>query len=225
MIPEVTNEKIKIHFFDMDHTLADNDCDVSWKHFVVAENIASPDALEKADYYYRQYAAGSLNQAEFLRFQLQEFVEHTKAEMQVLAEKHFQEFVKPKIYRDALEIVRNLKNQRLPIVLLTSTNSVVARPLANHFGMDECLGTKLETINDRYTGNIVGEYALGFGKVTHALDYCTCHNLSLAEAAYWGDSINDFNILNAVGQPLAANPAPELLKIARERSWEIVYFK
>ncbi len=29
----------KIYLFDMDHTLIDNDCDVSWKQFVVRHNL------------------------------------------------------------------------------------------------------------------------------------------------------------------------------------------
>ena len=35
----------EFYFFDMDHTLIDNDCDVSWKDFMVAEKLAPPEAL------------------------------------------------------------------------------------------------------------------------------------------------------------------------------------
>lgn len=224
MLPDIADDKIKIHFFDMDHTLADNDCDVSWKQFLVAENLAGTEALERADYYYRQYASGTLDQAEFMRFQLKEFVGRTETEMRKLAEKHFLDFVKPRIYPDALTTVRMLKNRALPVILLTSTNCVMARPLAAYFEMDDCLAANLEIKDGCYTGNITGEYPLGPGKVVHAREYCRSHGFSLADAAYWGDSINDFNILDAVGRSFAVNPVPELREIAQDRHWHIIAF-
>ena len=45
----VGNNEIKIHFFDMDHTLINNDCDVSWKEFLTEEKIAPSNAMEIAD--------------------------------------------------------------------------------------------------------------------------------------------------------------------------------
>ena len=39
-----------IHFWDMDHTLIDNDCDVSWKEFLIAEGLAPAADRELVDY-------------------------------------------------------------------------------------------------------------------------------------------------------------------------------
>ena len=48
---------IRLHIFDMDGTLIDNDCDVSWKLFLVRSGIAPRDDLELADRFYENREA------------------------------------------------------------------------------------------------------------------------------------------------------------------------
>ena len=214
----------KIYFFDMDHTLIDNDCDVSWKSFVVEQKLAPSDALERATYYYYQYVEGKLEISDFMDFQLQEFIGRTEAEMDKLVRLHFQTWVKKTIYADAEAEVKRVQALGRPTVLLSATNRVIARPVAEYFGFDACLATKLEMKDGRYTGKLAGEYALGAGKIGMARKYCESLGLSLEDAAYYGDSVNDFPILEAVGFPIAANPCSELEAGALEHNWPIVRF-
>ncbi|MDD5699079.1 MAG: HAD-IB family hydrolase [Victivallaceae bacterium] len=214
----------KIYFFDMDHTLIDNDCDVSWKSFVVEQCLAPPDALERATFYYYQYVDGKLDITDFMDFQLQEFVGRTRAEMEELSQRHFETWVKKTIYAKAEAEVRRVQASGMPTVLLSATNRVIARPVAVHFGFDACLATELEVRDGRYTGRLAGEYALGAGKIGRARDYCESHGLTLTDAAYYGDSVNDFPMLEAVGFPIAANPCPELEAGARKNNWPIISF-
>ena len=59
----VGNNEIKIHFFDMDHTLINNDCDVSWKEFLTEEKIAPSNAMEIADKFFDDYNRGEIGRA------------------------------------------------------------------------------------------------------------------------------------------------------------------
>ena len=214
----------KIYFFDMDHTLIDNDCDVSWKSFVVEQKLAPADALERATYFYYQYVDGNLKISDFMDFQLQEFIGKTKAEMAELSQMHFNTWVKKTIFQKAFEEVKRIQKSGVPNVLLSATNTVIARPVAEYFGFDACLATELEIDNGRYTGKLAGEYALGAGKIAIAEQYCKSLNLTLEDAAYYGDSVNDFPILEAVGFPVAANPCAELEAGAMENDWPIIRF-
>ena len=54
-----------IHFWDMDHTLIDNDCDVSWKEFLIAGGLAPASDRELIDLYYEQYTCNELDEAAF----------------------------------------------------------------------------------------------------------------------------------------------------------------
>jgi len=215
----------EFYFFDMDHTLIDNDCDVSWKDFMVAENLAPREALKIAADFYQTYLEGRLDPDAFTMFQLNEFIGRSEAEMSLLCKKHFDVMVKSKIYSEAETLVRNTIAAGHLVVLLTATNRIIAKPLADYFGIDRIVATELEVDADgRYTGRFTGIYAAAKGKVTLAEQFCRDNGLSLKNAAYYGDSINDRFILDAVGFPFAVNPDSDLKKLAVEKGWKILSF-
>lgn len=214
----------KIYFFDMDNTLIDNDCDILWKSFVVEQKLAPPDALERAMFYYKQYEEGKPVMNDFMDFHLQEFIGKSEAEMEMLVQLHFKTWIKETIYMDAVTEVKRIQALDVPTVLLTATNTAIARPVAKYFGFDACLATKLELKDGYYTGKLAGEYALGAAKIAMAQEYCESRNLSLFDAAYYGDSINDIPILKAVGFPVAANPCAKLKAEAMKNNWPIIRF-
>lgn len=117
-----------VYFFDMDHTLINNDCDVSWKQFAVRHNLAPESDLAEADRYFDDYNAGTLDVEEFYLFQFREFIGKTPEEMRPLSELHFEEYVRPHIYPEARKLVGSLLDAGFPVAILTSTNSVVAQP-------------------------------------------------------------------------------------------------
>ena len=84
---------MNIRFWDMDHTLIDNDCDVSWKDFLIAEKIAPPEAKELADMFFRQYQENKLDWEGFMAFQLAELDGLSAEAAAVLAMKHFVDLV------------------------------------------------------------------------------------------------------------------------------------
>lgn len=212
------------YFFDMDHTLINNDCDVSWKQFVVRHKLGPESDLAEAERYFRDYNAGMLDVAEFLLFQFREFIGKTPEQMRPLAKLHFEEYVRPHVYPEARKLVRSLLDTGFPVAILSSTNSVVAQPLAEHLGIREVYGTRLELVDNRYTGRIVGPYGAQEGKVAIAAAWAKKRGFTLKEFAYYGDSVNDGILLNAVGFPFAVNPSPELCALAREKGWPILHW-
>ena len=70
-----------LHIFDMDHTLIESDCDVTWKEFLVAERLAPESDLREAERFFDQYNRGCMDQDEFNAFQLREFIGRTPGEM------------------------------------------------------------------------------------------------------------------------------------------------
>ena len=63
----------KFYLFDMDHTLIQADCDVTWKQFAVAHGLAPETALVEADRFFDDYNAGKLDIEAFHEFQFREF--------------------------------------------------------------------------------------------------------------------------------------------------------
>lgn len=211
----------KIVFFDMDHTLLDLDCDVSWKEFLIDEGIAPSEEREDMERFFLQYQQGCLNEGEFLEFQLRQFRSKTPEEMHPLVERHFEQRARPRIYAQARAKVREYRQGNTPVVLLTATNEAIASPLAEHLEFDEMRATRLEILQGRYSGEIIEPYCIGGRKIVYARECCARRGVELADAAYYGDSINDVPVLEAVGLAVAVNPSDALAREANRRGWRI----
>jgi HAD superfamily hydrolase (TIGR01490 family) len=216
---------VEVYFFDMDHTLQNNDSDVSWKKFLMEEGVAPPDTMREVDMFFEQYERGELDFDAFVKFQLKEFIGKTPAEMEPLLLSHFERYSRNKIYSQGVELIKRLKLNGKPLILLTATNKYIAAPFARFFGMDDVVANDLELVDGRFTGNIIGEYCCKLGKVVHARAWCDRHGLTLEQAEYYGDSVSDIDILRAVGSPVAVNPAPLLRKTASAEGWRIIDFE
>lgn len=213
------------HFWDMDHTLIDNDCDVSWKEFLVAEGLAPVTDLDEAAAFFQQYRENRLDWRAFMAFQLRELAGQTPAELAALAERHFVKIVQPRLYPRAVALVHEQLARGATVCLLTATNRAVALPLAKFVGIPHLLATELELLEGRYTGRMAGEYCGGRGKVPRLLAFCQEHGVPAAEVWYYGDSSADLPALEAVGHPVVANPMPALRAIAEQRGWPLLDFR
>ena len=215
----------EFYVFDMDHTLIENDCDVSWKEFCVSEKLAPVSAIAEADRFYELYLEGKLDFEEFLSFQLKEFIGKSKKEMDLLAKKHFETVVKTRVRPKAFDYVQNLLTLGKRCAILTSTNEVIAHPVGSYFGITEVYGAQLETVDGIYTGKLSGVYTAGQGKVEIVKQLSESSNIPLSEFAAFGDSINDLPMLKVVGHPYAVSPGKLLADAAKEFNFEILEWK
>jgi HAD superfamily hydrolase (TIGR01490 family) len=216
---------IKLAFWDMDHTIIDNDCDVSWKDFLVAEGLAPKGDLALKDKFYQDYLDGCLDFEEFTAFQLREFRDRTPEEMAVIADRHFATHAAHRIYPEAASRIAEQQAAGIPTILLTATNAIIAQPLATRLSLPRVLATELELIAGRYTGAIAGIYCCAEGKVEVLARYANARNCDLADCAYYGDSSNDVPVLETVGHPHAVNPGEKLRKTAEDKGWPILNFQ
>lgn len=211
-----------IVFFDMDHTVVDIDCDLSWKYFLADEGLAPVSHCEKADEFLRLYHNGAIKTDEFVRFQLREFVGHSQEEMQALSQRHFDTRICDHIYPQALREIESHRRNGPFIALLTGTSRIIAEPMAMWLGMSDLLATEPEIIDKRFTGNIIEPFLMNEGKVKRAIEYCQLKQKSLSDAAYYADSITDVPLLTKVGQAIVVNPKnQDLLGLAQSRRWRI----
>ncbi len=214
---------IKLHVFDMDGTLVDHDCDVLWKSFLVRSKLAPESDLALSQKYYADYCAGVLDVDAFIRFQHREFVGRTVEEMTALCRRCFETTLKANCRPRAREWIRRVKETGAATVLLSGTTTVISDFIRVHFGLDRVSGTTLEVAPDgRFTGRVVGEYALGGGKVSNMLRVASEMGLRPDEVAAYGDSVNDIPLLAAAGAAYAVSPAAALRREAEKRRWQIL---
>jgi len=213
----------ELYVFDMDGTLVDNDCDVSWKLFLVAAGFAPKSDIELAHKYYDDYVAGVLDFEEFLRFQLREFVGNTKEEMAKICQRHFDEFVRPKCRPGAIETTRKVAASGKPSTILSSTNTMISEPVRAFFDIKETAGPTLELdASGRFTGRLAGDYTLGPQKVVRMRQMAERLGVRPEEIAAYGDSAADIPLLSSVGHPFVVAPSEELRAEALKRGWPIL---
>ena len=214
---------LDIVFFDMDYTVLENDCDVLWKYFLADQKIAPESDRERALYYLDLHHRGRLPVAEYTEFQWKEFAGKTPQQMQKLAQRHFDKYVREYIYPDAVKEIRTYREQNIPVVLLTGTNRVTAAPIAEALDT-ELIATDLEIVNGTFTGKLSGKFLIKENKVLMAEEYCQQRHMTLDRAAFYGDSINDAVLLGKVAQATVVNPKNNLLELAKEKNWRVVYW-
>jgi len=212
---------VEIAFFDMDHTVLDTDCDVSWKYFLVDKGLAPHSHRAEADRFLELYYQGRTPVNEFVEFQLNEFVNHSTDEMRVLAAQHFTERVQQYVFPQARKEIDIYRQQGIPTLLLTGTNRIIAEPIAKSLGIGTLLATEPEIENGLFTGKIAGLFLMKGGKLKTASDICTSKQIKFEKVTFYADSITDVALLEKVGFPVVVNPKENLRAIAEANQWRI----
>ena len=210
-----------VAFFDLDHTIIGIDCSVSWKYFLVDHGLAPENDKAKADHYLNLYRQGRMPIDEFVEFQYKEFRGKTVDEMQSLACSHFNERIRPYIYKGAQKKIRDFSKDRIPTVIVTGTNRYIAEPIAEAMKINALIATEPEIVEGKFTGWYIPPFLLKEGKITMAERYCRELGIHLNKASFFGDSVNDLDLLNKVGYPSVVNPCEKVLSIAKKKSWPI----
>ena len=115
------------------------------------------------------------------------------------------------------------------LLVISSTNEFIITPICKIFGIDNVIGTQLETDADgNYTGNYTGIPSLKEGKITRLHQWLAARGKDLGDYGkvyFYSDSKNDLPLLRAVDEPVAVNPDAELLREALEKGWPVLNFK
>ena len=133
-----------------------------------------------------------------------------------------EKMIRPNVRGAAEKYLRSLLADGVPCAILSSTNRELVAPVAEYFNIKEFYGTPLEITDGRYTGKIAGGYFAGAGKVEVMQKLCAAHDVTPDSVAAYGDSINDAQLLAAVGFPHAVSPSEALKNLAESNKWRIL---
>jgi len=108
--------------------------------------------------------------------------------------------------------------------IVSASPQEIVGPLAEALGMAGGIGTVSEVVDGVYTGELVGPFCYGPGKVEAMREVAEWEGYDLTRCYGYSDSASDLPMLEAVGHPVAVNPDRLLESVARERGWPIVVF-
>lgn len=108
--------------------------------------------------------------------------------------------------------------------IVSASPREMVEALAQALGMTGGIGTVGEVADGVYTGQLVGPFCYGVGKVEAMVELATWEHYDLERCYAYSDSASDLPMLEAVGHPVAVNPDAPLARAARQRGWPVVIF-
>jgi HAD superfamily hydrolase (TIGR01490 family) len=218
---------MRLALFDLDHTLLPIDSDHSWGDHII--NLGWVDrAYYKArnDGFYEDYKAGRLNLNEYIAFSAEAFCKRSETEAMDAHRGFMASMVEPAIQKSALDLLAKHRAAGDEVIIVTATNEFVTRPIAERFGVAHLIAVELEKNESGwFKPAIKGTPSFREGKVTRVREWLAARGLTLdalEHSVFYSDSPNDLPLLEAVREPVATNPSPELRDIARQRGWRVL---
>lgn len=146
-----------------------------------------------------------------------------QARVRAIVREAIDEVIEPIVFEEALELIRHHRSEGRLVAIVSASPVEVVEPLADHLGADLAIGTEAKVIDGRYSGELV-RYSYGPGKAVAVRELAEERGIDLAASYAYSDSVTDLPMLELVGHPVAVNPDRPLLRVARERDWEVVRF-
>ncbi len=217
---------MKLALFDLDHTLLPLDSDHTWGVFTTALGWNDPvEFNQRNDAFYAHYQAGTLDIHDYVRFATRAALERGAAEVANTHARFMEEVIRPRITPEALALVRSHQAAGDTVMIVTATNELVTRPIAQAFGVSELIAVELaRDATGWITGEISGVPSFREGKVTRVTHWLSQHGLDWdsVEMTFYSDSMNDLPLLEKAHHPVATNPDARLRQLATERGWRIL---
>jgi HAD superfamily hydrolase (TIGR01490 family) len=145
-------------------------------------------------------------------------------QVRAIVEETLDDLVEPVIYSEADALIASHRSAGRDVIIISSSGTEVVEPIGARLGVDLALGTQMEIIDGKYTGEILF-YAYGEGKAQAMRELAETRGIDLATSYAYTDSHTDLPMLELVGFPTAVNPDSELRRIATEREWPILDFE
>jgi len=209
-------------FFDIDGTLVSVNTAPLYARYMRRHGRARRRDLIRTAYYLLQYRLNVLDIDRAFERASDLIRGQDEAEIKAFCERWYDEVVRAYLVPGMLERVEHHRRAGHELVLLSSSTSYLAEPLARDLGVEHLLVTRLEVVDGRFTGRAVRPVCYGRGKVHWARRFAGERDVDLAESFFYTDSVTDVPVLELVGHPRVVNPDRLLRREARRRGWEIV---
>jgi HAD superfamily hydrolase (TIGR01490 family) len=224
-----TPDRTAAAFFDVDNTMMQG-ASIYWfarglaarKYFTTGDLIRFGWQQMRFRVLAREHA-GSMSQA---REAALAFVEGwAVADIERLADEIFDELMEPRIWAGTRALAQLHLDAGQRVWLVSAAPVEIGRVIAARMGLTGAIGTVAEIRDGVYTGRLVGELMHGPAKAEAVRQLAAVEGLDLARCTAYSDSSNDLPMLSEVGHPVAVNPDPALLRLARQHGWEVRDFR
>jgi len=213
-------------FFDLDKTILAKSSSLAFaRPFYKGGLIGRADVLKSAYAQFTYLSSGAdHDQMEAMRHYMSELVKGWDVDqVRRIVSETLDEIVDPAVYEEAVELIEEHKDAGRDVIIISSSGTEVVEPIGERLGVDRAIGTQVEVVDGRYTGEVLF-YAYGEGKADAMRALAVENGYDLAECYAYTDSMTDLPMLEVVGHPVCVNPDGALRRVAVERGWPVVDF-
>jgi len=217
---------VALRIFDLDETLVRCDSSSLFSQYMVERGLVENVLyLTKERELMEQYSNQQLQIDDYIQFQLAPLSCLSVDQIQQLATEFVSSKMRQCIYPQGRELISQLSGQGHRILIISATAAFIVKAVAAELGVEDVIAIDLTEKNNQYTGAIQGVPSYRDGKVTRIKCWLKQQQLSLTDAHFYSDSMNDLPLLELVDTPIATNPDPKLKKIAVQRNWQSLHWQ
>ncbi|KGN42799.1 phosphoserine phosphatase SerB [Knoellia aerolata] len=122
----------------------------------------------------------------------------------------------------ARTLVRTLKRLGFTVALVSGGFIEIVQPIADELGIDHARANRLEVVDGRLTGRVLGDVVDRQGKAVALREFAAAAGLPMARTVAIGDGANDLDMLGAAGLGIAFNAKP-LVRAQADTSVTVPY--
>ncbi|WP_183096038.1 HAD family hydrolase [Nocardioides stalactiti] len=213
-------------FFDLDKTIIAKSSALAFSKPFQAGGLISRRAVLRSAYAQFVFLVGGADhdQMEKMRLFMSQLVAGWDvATVKEIVAETLHNIVDPIVYDEAVQLIEEHHAAGRDVVIVSSSGTDVVEPIGAMLGADRVVGTKLEIVDGKYTGEI--DYYAYAEEKAHAIRALAEERGYRLDACYaYSDSSTDIPMLEAVGHPFAVNPDKELRRAAAVNGWPILIF-
>jgi HAD superfamily hydrolase (TIGR01490 family) len=216
---------MRLAIFDLDHTLLPFDSDKSWNQFLIDAGVVDASYYQECnDQFYQDYLNESLDIRAYQRFATEVLRTHPLEQVIALRADYLAQIIIPGLLPKALACIADYRRKGFFTLIISATNEFIVEPIAILHGVDHFLGCRLEFIDGRYTGEMVGVPTYRDGKVEALQNWLTERHATAETIHFYSDSINDLPLLELADAAFAVDPDQKLRVIAEAHNWPVIEF-
>jgi HAD superfamily hydrolase (TIGR01490 family) len=209
-------------FVDVDGTLLAETTTFLFARILYRRGLIRRSFLLRAFYHGMQHRLGRLDYGRLIAYGLKNIARIPVVELERIAYENFRDHVRPRLYHGAVEHLGQLRKMGTPILLVSSSPGLVIEPLSIYLGCTATLTTPVIIERNRLIGIGSGPACYGEGKLYWAERWAEERGISMDAAVAYADNWSDRALLERVGRAVVVHPKGRLLRLARERNWDVV---
>jgi HAD superfamily hydrolase (TIGR01490 family) len=148
----------------------------------------------------------------------------SREEVQKMSRWVINEYILKLSREDVVNILDEHKQSGHIVVIVSAAFSEFLEIVGQELGVPYVIGTKLEVVDDKYTGKSIKPLCFGENKARLLKEFIDQNELEidLSSSFAYADSIFDVPLLKLVGIPVATYPGKDFRQFAELNGWQIL---